>query len=169
MQPEQMLADLAQRARNMQQRYGDVFSDVFGANTPPVSSDYLPAGPHVTAERYVTGTGQNMGQVHPVGFCDPTFCVIHRPVPGPWDTWKTHWVARDPNNPQDPLPRLLPGVMTRVCEHNVAHIAVEEVLRLPTLGFIEHQHPPFCSCPCSLDKVDEVLDEHGEIKGFKLK
>lgn len=69
----------------------------------------------LAAETYTTGTGQVLSKVHPLGSC-VGFCVIHRPIEGPWSLWPTHW--RDDRH-----------IMERLCPHGVGHPAIEDVLR----------------------------------------
>lgn len=64
-------------------------------------------------ETYTTGTGQVMN-VHTQDTCRGTYCVIHRPMPGVWDDWPTHW-------------RHDRAIMERICPHGTGHPAQEQV------------------------------------------
>lgn len=83
---------------------------------------------------YVTGTGQKLYNVHQRGDCAGKYCVIHRPAPGPWKKWPTHW-------------RSDRGQMERLCPHGTGHIAVEELLRG---GYGVHG---CCGCPCGTQHI----------------
>lgn len=107
----------------------------------------------VDAGQYVTGTGQQLLNVHPQASCKG-WCVIHNPLPGPWDTWPTNWRdARD-----EPF-----GIWTgfeRVCIHGMGHTAAEEILRGN-----DHAHGCCGLCPCTPSAArtggeDESQDQH---------
>jgi hypothetical protein len=116
--------------------------------------DMLQATSRQRSERFTTDTGVELVDVHPSTLCYGQFCVVHHPVPGPWDTWRTHW--RSDQN-----------LMVRICEHGVEHPAMEEQLRMPLLGMIAHQHPDHCTCACSLARCEEILNDQGDLVGFK--
>lgn len=87
---------------------------------------------------FITGTGQIVQHVHPRAICVGPHCVVHRPMHGPWDSWRTHW---RPDNEMDRMFGLYRG-FERICPHGVGHPAAEEVLRR---GPIVHG----CDgCPC---------------------
>lgn len=65
-----------------------------------------------SAHMYTTGTGQKLN-THPSWGCVFQYCVIHRPMPGPWADWPTHW---------DETRRLV----MRVCPCGYQHPAAEE-------------------------------------------
>ncbi len=69
-------------------------------------------------EQYISGTGQRM-RVHRAEDCvispEAPWCVIHKPMPGPWSTWRTHW-------------RSDRRIMERICPHGVGHPAAEYYL-----------------------------------------
>lgn len=63
---------------------------------------------------FVTTSGQTLINVHPKSACHPP-CVIHAPLPGPWDTeegWKTYWFEDRKH-------------FYRVCPHKRTHLAPE--------------------------------------------
>lgn len=66
------------------------------------------------ATGYITGTGQRM-TTHSAAHCRYRWCVIHRPMPGIWADWKTHW--RSDRN-----------IMERLCPCGVGHPAAEEYM-----------------------------------------
>jgi hypothetical protein len=63
---------------------------------------------------YTTGVGQKL-TVHAQWSCIGDWCVIHRPMPGPWESWPTRW-------------RYDRRIMERVCPCGVGHPAAEEAL-----------------------------------------
>jgi len=103
---------------------------------------------------FTTDTGVELHSIHAKEACEGPFCVVHRPAPGPWADWDTHW--------REDL-----QLMVRICVHDVHHVAIEEQLRTPVIGMIAHQHPDLCQCPCDLSRVESILDEGGNILGFK--
>lgn len=103
---------------------------------------------------FTTDKGERLYNVHTPDKCEGQFCVIHNPVPGPWDKWDTDW--RDDWR-----------LMTRICPHNVSHVAMEEMLRMPLLGMISHEHPGGCDCACDIARCKSVTDEAGNIIGFE--
>jgi len=107
-------------------------------------------------QEFVTDTGVTMYNVHTHEACEGEFCVIHRPAPGPWDTWDTHW-------------REDWKLMVRICPHDVHHVAIEERLRMPLLGMLSEDHPAGCDCPCDFARVDTLTDSEGKITGFRAK
>jgi hypothetical protein len=102
---------------------------------------------------FTTDTGVTLYNVHQPGKCVGTFCVVHNPAPGPWGTWDTHW--RDDWR-----------LMVRICPHDVHHVAVEEMLRMPLLGLIAHEHPQVCDCACDLSRCEATFGEDAQITGF---
>lgn len=64
--------------------------------------------------QYRTGTGQLLS-THDRLRCVWKWCVIHSPMPGPWDGWPTHW-------------RTDRRIMERMCPHGVGHPAAEEYM-----------------------------------------
>jgi len=92
-------------------------------------------------DQYTTGFDQTI-QVHARAYCRGEWCVIHRPMPGPWADWPTYWDHFD-------------KVMYRVCEHDFAHPVAE------MYGPFQVYHE--CECPwCQCHPVDpNVID--GEI------
>jgi hypothetical protein len=114
----------------------------------------------VNVERkYVTGTGQLIRNVHAAENCTGAFCVIHRPCPGPWDGWPTHWRGD----------AVLWGIQLdtwrgfeRICPHRVGHPAVEQLQR-------GHDGIHGCDgCPCSPASCEEIV-ENGKLIGYKRK
>lgn len=92
-------------------------------------------------ERWVTGTGVEL-RVHSYGTCRGSWCVIHKPMPGPWDSWPTDW--RDDRR------------MVRVCPCGVGHPVAEEVHWTPwAMG-----NHGCCGCPCRPDDA-KIID--GEV------
>lgn len=68
-----------------------------------------------SAAGYVTGTGQHLTQIHPEYRCVTSrWCVIHRPMPGPWSDWPTHWRSD------------WGGFMERICPCGVGHPVAED-------------------------------------------
>lgn len=62
---------------------------------------------------FTTGYGQELVKVHPIGACFGKWCVIHTPMPGPWQSWPTLW-------------REDARFMERVCPCGVGHPVVED-------------------------------------------
>lgn len=60
---------------------------------------------------YTTGFGQVV-RVHPGWRCRGQWCVIHRPMPGPWSLWPTYWDSESYR-------------MYRECDHRMMHPAAE--------------------------------------------
>lgn len=66
----------------------------------------------------LTGSRQVLVNVHQQGQCVGFWCTIHRPMPGPWENWPMRFVGN--------------LVMVRICPHEVAHPAVEDVINFLT-------------------------------------
>ena len=81
---------------------------------------------------YVTGTGQALVHVHDPSRCQGRWCVIHNPMPGPWDAWPTHW-------------RSDRGIMERVCPHGTGHPVAEDYGRVSGWELVHG----CCECPCA--------------------
>lgn len=98
-------------------------------------------------EQYISGTGQSM-RVHRAQDCvispEAPWCVIHKPMPGPWSTWRTHWRADR-------------RIMERVCPHGVGHPAAEYYL-YATRPHLDHGCDTCVCCPGSWEpaKLDRV-------------
>jgi hypothetical protein len=91
---------------------------------------------------YITGTKQMLFNVHAKETCRG-WCVIHNPMPGPWDEWPTHW--------RDDM-----GIMERLCPHGIGHPAAEELVNSFSIGV----HP--CDgCPCSLPDLEPMATHTG--------
>lgn len=105
---------------------------------------------------FTTDTGVDLTNIHPADACEGPFCVVHKPAPGPWDDWDTHW-------------REDWGLMVRICRHDVHHVAIEERMRNPLLGMLRDDHPGGCDCPCDFSRVDTLTDAEGRITGFRAK
>lgn len=103
---------------------------------------------------FTTDSGVKLENVHREQDCSGRFCVIHRPAPGPWSNWTMHW-------------REDWRLMVRICPHDVHHIAIEEILRLPLLGMSGHEHPAGCDCPCDFTRCKTLTDKEGNIIGFE--
>lgn len=83
------------------------------------------------ASAYVTGTGQQL-TTHPRGRCATTWCVVHNPMPGPWDGWRTHWNVDG-------------RVMERVCPCLVRHPVAEDYGLKPR-WMLAHDCCGVCRC-----------------------
>lgn len=89
--------------------------------------------------RWVTGTGQELLNVHNSEVCTG-WCVIHNPLPGPWESWPTNW--RGDQRVLGILVDIWRG-FERICPHGVGHPAPEEILRN------KHEGVHACDgCPC---------------------
>lgn len=110
-------------------------------------------------DRYTTGTGQKLVNVHASETCTGRWCVIHRPCPGPWNDWPTHW--RGDTEVWGINLDIWRGFQ-RICPCEIGHPAVEEVMRNPQLGL-----HGCCGCPCSVGHCDEIWWA-GEMIGYKL-
>lgn len=104
---------------------------------------------------FTTDTGITLHHVHDAGNCEGPFCVVHKPAPGPWSSWDVHW-------------REDWRLMVRICPHDVHHVAIEEMLRMPLLGLIAHDHPEGCDCACDFTRCVTVTDSQGAITGFRV-
>lgn len=62
---------------------------------------------------YTTGYGQELVRVHALRACVGKWCVVHTPMPGPWQSWPTLWR-------EDRM------FMERVCPCGVGHPVVED-------------------------------------------
>jgi hypothetical protein len=83
------------------------------------------------SEEYTTGTGIRL-HIHDQAGCRGLFCVVHRPQPGPWRDWPTHW--RDDVK-----------MMERICPHGVGHPCAENYGRDHSARLVHG-----CDgCPCS--------------------
>jgi hypothetical protein len=82
-------------------------------------------------EQYLTDAGQVL-RVHDRDQCVGAFCVIHRPMPGPWDTWPTLW-------------RSDTGIMERMCPCGTGHPVAESYEYLPWYRTVHG----CCGCPCT--------------------
>lgn len=87
-------------------------------------------------EMFTTGTGQQLGNVHPRATCGAPFCVVHNPCLGPWTHWPTHWRGDQPGDTWRGF--------ERVCPCGVGHPAVEEIMR----GTAPGTHACCGKCPC---------------------
>jgi len=103
--------------------------------------------------QFRTGRGQVLDNVHSADVCQG-WCVIHKPIPGPWDDWDTNWRG-------DGLFDIWRG-FERFCPHGVGHPAMEEILR----GNI-HAHGCCDMCPCGPPAAVEIRDEDGQLKGYR--
>lgn len=107
---------------------------------------------------YVTGTGQIIDNVHAASKCDGTWCVIHRPAPGPWKDWPTDWRGDKTIfvDSQYGLVEINVDIwrgFERRCPHGYGHTAVEETLR----GNDPHMHG--CDgCPCGPEHLEAEVD-----------
>lgn len=98
---------------------------------------------------YVTGTGQELINVHQPYLCVGRPCVIHNPLDGPWSSWPTHW-------------REDAGKMERICPHGVGHPVAEDWARLRQNLHEEwkiqaHMVHACDGCPCA-PLPDGVID-----------
>lgn len=85
-------------------------------------------------EDYRTGTGQDI-YVHSRRVCrEDSWCVIHKPMPGPWELWPTHW-------------RFDRRIMERICPHGVGHPVAESWSYLPDYELVHG----CCGCQCHPD------------------
>lgn len=89
-------------------------------------------------EEYISGTGQVV-HVHRREDCvispEAPWCVIHKPLPGPWSTWRTHW-------------RSDRRIMERICPHGIGHPAAEYYL-YATRPHLDHGCDMCVCCPGS--------------------
>lgn len=112
---------------------------------------------------YITGTGQIITNVHAPDKCEEPWCVIHNPVPGPWNDWKTHWrgdqrIIVELRGQILEVPVDIWRGFERRCPHNVGHTAVEEILRGN-----KHMHGCGCGCPCGIrDAYVDLVDKERE-------
>lgn len=87
-------------------------------------------------EQHILESGQVL-QTHPRGVCMGTWCCIHAPMPGPWESWPRWW-------------REDRGIMERTCPHGVGHPVAEMYEPAIAMG---HEgmlvHGCYCGCPCS--------------------
>jgi hypothetical protein len=81
--------------------------------------------------KYTTGSGQVLS-THASWGCVFQYCVIHRPMPGPWESWPTNWNSTR-------------RLMERVCPCGVAHPAAEEY-QIHGSGALLHQCCKRCRC-----------------------
>lgn len=92
-------------------------------------------------ESYITGMGQKI-VTHAADRCQGEFCVIHRPMPGPWDSWPTLW-------------RSDRRIMERLCTiHGVGHPAVEQLDFWLRQGRGYEWVHGCCGCPCHPSAAD---------------
>ena len=106
---------------------------------------------------YITGVGQRLTNIHAQQDCKGDWCVIHRPIPGPWDQWPTVWRG------DDPFGMDIWRGFERLCVHGVGHTAVEHILDGET-------RPHGCCglCPCSPGMAEAQFDETtGQLTGYK--
>lgn len=90
---------------------------------------------------YVTGTGIRLTKVHEGWECLGRPCVIHDPMPGPWESWPTDWIMAS-------------GRMVRVCPCGVGHPVAEDYERMRINFHEEWQIQAYlshvcCGCPCA--------------------
>ena len=104
----------------------------------------------MNAWTYTTGLGQVMA-THHILVCKFKWCVVHSPMPGPWQDWPTYW---------DPQRRL----MMRQCPHGARHPAAEEYLLHGPGALL---HPDCCrQCVCVPDfNHIAVHGDHSVIDG----
>jgi hypothetical protein len=90
---------------------------------------------------YITGTNQELHNVHSADDCVGTYCVIHNPSKHPMVTWRTHW-------------RSDRQLMERLCPtHNVGHPDPDHIAHLPVdRQAIESEHG---CCDCERESRDE--------------
>lgn len=74
--------------------------------------------------------------------------MIHRPMPGPWESWPTHWRGDR-------------GIMERICTHGTGHPVAESWGYLPDYELIHG----CCGCPCA-PKGDEVVERARDITAY---
>lgn len=109
------------------------------------------------ADTYTTGTGQMLEGVHAKDDCQG-WCVIHRPIPGPWKDWPTNWRGDQAVNVGGfEIPVDIWRGFERICLHGIGHTAMEEILR-------GNDHPHGCDGCCV---AQEVRDEAGILVGFE--
>ena len=100
------------------------------------------------AEQHVLESGQEL-TTHRKGDCVGSYCVIHRPMPGPWDSWPRQW-------------RTDRRIMERVCPHGVGHPAAEQhEFWMRTGRGYEWVHG-CCGCPCHPNKAEGYVDADDE-------
>lgn len=104
-------------------------------------------------ETFTTGIGQKLVNVHRKDDC-VGWCVIHRPLPGPWRDWPTVWRGDQPFD-------IWRGFERR-CPCGVGHTAMEEAIR-------GNAHPHGCCgiCPCAPPDAVPVFDDHGNLEGYQ--
>lgn len=86
---------------------------------------------------FIVNDKQTLLNVHDAGDCVPP-CVIHSPLPGPWDTWVLIWRDED-------MFSWYRG-FERICPHGVGHPAAEYAVTKPP-GGVSLVHG--CDgCPC---------------------
>ena len=73
-----------------------------------------------------------MSGVHNRGICNGAPCVIHNPLSGPWDRWKTHW--REDRR-----------IRERMWPHGVGPPVAEDYGRLTDVELIHG----CCGCTCA--------------------
>lgn len=104
-------------------------------------------GDFASRPRYTTGVGQVI-VTHAQWSCIGDFCVVHRPMPGPWQDWPTRW-------------RQDRGIMERVCPCGVGHPASEEY---QWGGDMEHGCCGVHTCWVDQDIIDGMIIERRELE-----
>jgi hypothetical protein len=102
---------------------------------------------------YVTSSGQHLTNIHPGDTCHD-WCVIHRPLPGPWDHWSVVWRGSDALDEWHGF--------QRVCPCGIGHTAMEEVLRDKGSS-----HDCCGLCPCGPPAATPIFNESGELEGYR--
>jgi hypothetical protein len=104
----------------------------------------------MTASYYTTGLGQQLA-THHIVTCKFRWCVVHSPMPGPWDQWPTYW---------DHQRRL----MMRQCPCGARHPAAEEYM-LHGAGALIHPCCKRCPCVPNLNDIQSAKQTPGTIDG----
>lgn len=109
----------------------DVGKGWSGSSTSDFKTDWQ-------APDYVTPSGQPLHRVHHESRCRGEFCVIHRPMPGPWESWPTYW--RDDR-----------AIMERICPCGIGHPVAEDYGFVDWWGLVHG----CCGCPCQPHMIKE--------------
>ena len=99
---------------------------------------------------YTTGLGQVM-TTHHLLHCKFRWCVVHSPMPGPWESWPTVWNAQR-------------RLMERQCPCGARHPAAEEYM-LHGPGALVHACCRRCQCVPDLSTLDHHDRDHDIIDG----
>jgi hypothetical protein len=95
---------------------------------------------------YVTGTGQQLFNIHPKMSCAGQNCVIHNPSDHHMRDWPTHW--------RDEL-----GLMERLCPHGIGHPDPDSLDYLTGIGH-EDRGTHGCDGCCNHHPCDTISPWH---------